>query len=490
MLLDYRGVRFHVFGPLIVSRAVDPELLRREIAHAATASDAVREIAWLHYTHGYPATLVSYAVADGQDVYVRVIPGRVSAVRGPAALASYFSDLPRRPVLRTPQLEADRSLADGLSERRGENYRSSFVPDGADSVVLDLGAASPGEDRTVAVADFSNYGNRYSGPYLAQAALRQAFGSGDELTLAGGSAVRFLGLGSDQSEPYHEGDLGWTRITPYGVFGLQGRYADFRVAIPGTQLGGDLANGGLNWLLPLYADLQRRFNLQARVERSYEAIDAPRSGDKALSEAYNSFEAGLSYTQRAEGEAGRFEWRAALDLRKGLSRDYSADSRADLGYFLIRPAFSVRYEPSPHWGFDGQGKAQLGGSSVPQLEQFVIGGPSSLHAYETGVGIGDRGEDFRIGADWKDIGDSWIARYRLQPAIFVEYGSTTLGQKSVGENSGRVALADAGVEVSLRLTHWLGAKLSAAQPFYKHGGDNSPDGLTRKSVFFDLAARF
>lgn len=490
LVLDYHGIHLHVFGPLIDTHAVDPALLRKQVAAAETISDAVRQIGYLHYAHGYPAALVSYGVAGRQDLYVRVAPGRVSAVKGPQELAAYFDDLPRQPVLRDSTLEADRALADARSERAGETYHPLLRPAGGDAVVLDLGQAGHSGHQTAGLLDLSNYGNRYSGPYLAQAGLRQSFSSGDEVSLAGLSSLRFLGLGGADSEPYHEGDLGWTRVTRYGVFGFDGRYARFRQRDAGTELGGLIGTGGLSWLLPLYADFQHRLNFDLKADRSYESIDAPTGGGKALSEAYNSFEAGLGYTQRIEHDTRRYEIKAGLDLRKGLSRDYSDASAANLAYLVLRPAFALRYEPNQHWGFGGEGRLQLGGSSVPQLEQFVIGGPASLHAYEAGVGVGDRGESYRLGADWKDVGDSWTARHQLQPTAFVEYGSTRLNQKAIGESSGRVSLADAGLEVRMHFTRWLGGTLSAAQPFYRHGEENSPDGLKRKLVYFDLAAKF
>lgn len=345
-----------------------------------------------------------------------------------------------------------------------------------------------GDHQTAVLLDLSNYGNRYSGPYIAQAGVRRSFSTGDEFTLGGVSSLRFLGLSSAESEPYHEGDLGWTRVTPYGVFGLEGRYADFRLGIPGAQLGGTIATGGLTWLLPLYADFQRRLNFSARLDRNYEAIDAPDGDGKALSEAYTSVESGLSFIHRVEHAAQRFEYRFEINLRKGIGRDSSPASPANLGCVLLRPSFSIRYETGNHWGFSGEGRLQLGGSSVPQLEQFVIGGPSTLHAFEAGAG--DRGENYRIGADWKDVGDSWIARHKLQPLVFVEYGSAGVNRKSIGENAGRVSLSDAGVEVRLRIVSWLSGTLSTAQPFYCHGRDTSADGLGRKSVYFDLAAKF
>ena len=496
LLLDYHDIRIHLSGPLLERGGVEDERLRNGVAGADSLSDAVRMIGYLYYANGYPATLVSYAVAGKQDLYVRVVAGRVHAVHGPQRLAEYFDDLRDRPVLRDLDLESDRVLADALSERAGQDYKPQLKPDGsADGVVLDLGEPQDKGHRTAAAVDFSNYGNRYSGPYLADAAVRHSFASGDELSLGGATSVRLLGLGGSGSEPYHEGDLGWSRVTPYGVIGIQGRYADFRQDVQDSQgnavrLDGKIGSGGLSWLLPLYSDFRSRLNLLSKADRNFESIGAGDAGGLLLSQGYNSVETGLSYVRRIQHNEQRFEWSVAVAVRKGLSRDYSGIAESNLGYFLWRPSFSLRYDLDAHWSFTGEGQAQLGGSTVPQLEQFVIGGPTSLHAYETGVGVGDRGEQFRISSGWKDDGDSWLARHKLRPSVFVEYGSTELAHPDVGEPAGRVDLADAGAELSLDLTHWLSGTLSAAQPFLHHGAGDSPDGLQRKSVFFQVSAKY
>jgi hypothetical protein len=42
----------------------------------------------------------------------------------------------------------------------------------------------------------------------------------------------------------------------------------------------------------------------------------------------------------------------------------------------------------------------------------------------------------------------------------------------------------------MHLTHWLAPTLSVAQSVYDHGGEFSPDGLAKKYVFFQLAAKY
>jgi len=367
---------------------------------------------------------------------------------------------------------------------------------GGDAVVLDLGEPVESGHQTAAVAAFNNYGNRYAGPYLADAGLRHSFASGDELSLAGATSTRFLGLGGSHSEPYHEGDLGWSRVTSLGVFGFQGRYADFQQSLPGGTIDGKLDGAALTWLYPLYADFEHRLNLTGTFDRSDETLDAQEAGSRLLSERYFSAAADLSYVQRIEHGDHRTEIQIGLGIRHGFGRDDNTTTTANLGYVLLRPSFSLRYTATPQWSFTGEGNYQFSGSAVPQQEQFVIGGPASLHAYNAGVGVGDRGGNLRLSTEWKDSGDSWIARHQLRPRLFAEYGSATSshGAPSLIPGtpgaSATVSLADVGTDVDVHLTQWLAGTLSVAQSVYDHGGNYSPDDLAKRYVFFQLAAKY
>lgn len=514
-VIEYRkGTRIHVFG----APAADPDQLRQAVVAAETLSDAVRTIGYVYYVSGYPATLVSYAASLQAvvDIYVRVVPCRVTDVSGAPELRAYFSDLKDgQAPLTAARLEADRALADGLAQRAGVQYQPRFVPAGDGRVVLDLGQAHPDQRQPYVLGTFGNYGNRYAGPYLATASLRDSFSSGDEFTLSGGASVRFLGLGGAHSEPYHEGDAGWSRVTPYGVFALQGRYADFSQSVQGVRFNGKLSSGSVSWLYPLYSDFQQRLNVQGKFERDHEAIDAPvatagcnplggllsllglsscpvtvSSGGEALSEQYNSAELGLSYVGRVQHGERQAELQAGLLLRKGLGPHQSAGSGASLDYFLWQPSFSARYAFTPHWSVLGDGSFQFANSVLPQQQMFVIGGPASLHAYQAGAGIGDHGENLLLGLEWKGYDDSWVERHGLRPRGFVEYGATSLARRSVGDPNGTVAIADVGAAADLRFTSWLAGSLSLAQPVYRRGEESSPDGLAGKYVFFQLAAKY
>ncbi|MDE0853562.1 MAG: hypothetical protein OSA97_03985 [Nevskia sp.] len=513
--IEYRkGVLIHVFG----GPPLDPDHLRKAVIAAASLSDALRTVGYIYYVSGYPAALLSYA-ETGQylvDIYVRVVPGRVRDVTGAPELQAFFADLKgAKGPLTSSRLEADRALADGFAQRAGVQYQPRFVPAGGDAVTLDLGEAKPDQSQPHVLGTFGNYGNRYAGPYLATASIRDSFSSGDEITLAGGASARFLGLGGAHSEPYHEGDAGWSRVTPYGVFALQGRYADFSQTVQGYRFNGKLSSGSASWLYPLYSDFQQRLNLQAKFERDHESLDAPAvtancnllggllsllglsscpvtvsSGGEALSELYNSAELGLNYIGRVQHGEQQAELQAGLILRKGLGPHQTTGTAASLDYFLWQPSFSVRYTVTPHWAALADGSFQFANSILPQQQMFVIGGPASAHAYEAGAGVGDHGENLRLGVERRGYDDSWTERYGLRPRGFVEYGASALAHRVVGDPNGRVTIADVGTAVDMRFTSWLGGSLSLALSIYSHGGDSSPNGLARKYVFFQLAAKY
>jgi hypothetical protein len=510
--IDYQGVQLHIFG----SQLVPEERLRKVVLAAGNLSDAVRSVGMVYYLSGYPATLVSYAsVGSGKyDVYVRVVPGRVSGLSGPAALLPYFSNLEHQQgPLRSSALERDRAVADAVAERRGEEYKPSFKPVGGDAVVLDLGEPAPGARQFKLVGSFSNYGNRYAGPYLADLGYRQDFSSADELTLSGFSSVRLLGLGGAASEPYHEGDGGWSKVTPFGVFGLQGRYADFRLDVEGERFSGEFSTVSASWLLPLYSDFQHRLNLQGKLERDHETVDAPllpggcnalgdllndlglvgcpaNGGGEVLSELYNSVELDLSYVARAQYGGRQAELQANLSMRKGLGPHHVAGSAASMDYFLWQPSVSARYGLTPQWSILGDASFQFGNSILPQQQQFVLGGPTSLHAYEAGAGVGDAGKNLRLGVEWKGDGGSCTERYELRPRAFIEYGSSRLEHDSFGALTGTVSAADAGAAAEMRFTSWLNGSLSLAQSFFHHGAENSPNGLATKYAFFQISAKY
>jgi hypothetical protein len=474
--VGFQDYRVHVFG----SQAVPLDEVKRVIAQAETVSDAVRAIGYAWYVAGYPATRVNYALVD-HDLYVQVQPQRLISVQAPPLLMPYFDDLPRKPgPLRDTQLEMARALADGLTERAGEDYKPQLKPLKDDGVVLDLGAPAPGAHQTQFTGEFSDYGNRYSGRYLVDALLRQAFASGDELQLGGTGSIRGL---TENSQPYWEGEGSWSHLTTSGVFGLQTRYIDYDQAT-GTPQHGRIWYGAGTWLFPLYADFRRRLTLQTRLDYSNQRSERRDTGAELLSEIYYSAELTGAYVERRQWSGREFEWQFNVTGRHGLGNDAVGADPANLSYWVLRPSAAARYAPVPQWSFALEGAGQFSRSTLPQQEQLVIGGPDSLHAFAPGVGVGDHGGNARLSAEWR----GWQGRrFDLRPKLLAEYGLTALAHETPDAPSGTLQLADVAAEVELRYRGWLQARFSAAKHVFANGEENSPDALSKTFYYFKLA---
>lgn len=511
---DYRGVRMHVFG----SAAVPQARLREAIGAAQSLSDAIRAVGASYYRAGFPATVVSYAVERGDTVtvYVHVVPGRVSAVRGPAPLLPWFRDLPRHAPLTDAQLESDRAGAEQLATRAGEQYRPVFAPDGPDSVVLDLKEPLPGPAQTTVAASFNNYGNRYAGPYLANLGLRHSFASGDELVLSGSAALRLLGLGGDHAGPYHGADASWSRVTRFGNFGVQGHYADFEETAGAFVFKGRLHELALDWQYLPYSSFSQRLSVGARLLHDREAVGAPsqpqavscdplsdllaqlglegcqsaQAGGDVFAEQYDSAELSLGWSWRSVEARHPLEFRFDALARKGLDGGVTPGTGASRAYFLWQPALSLRYALDGNFSLVGAGNAQFGNALLPQQQQFVIGGPTSLHAYLVGAGVGDRGEAASLALEWKGDDGGLAQRLGLRPRLFVEYASATHRQHALGEPAGTVRLADAGAALDFSPVKYVVASFSIGRPILKRGAQDSPDQLQSRLMYFQLAASF
>jgi hemolysin activation/secretion protein len=514
LLIDYGAVHLRIFA----SRLLPERRLREAVATADNLSDAVREIGYSYYSAGYPAALVSYAAETtaGVTVYVRVVPGRVTRLSGGASVRHFFDDLPRHAPLTDAQLEADRAAADALASRAGERYQPSFTPIGGDAVALDLGEAGEGEPQTSAAASFNNYGNRYAGPYLGNLGLRQSFTSGDELTLTGAASLRFLGLGGGDSSPYHGVGGSWTHVFGLGQPGLQGGYADFQETVGGVTFKGQLHELAASWQQVLYTSFRQRLSLGGRLLHDHEALGQPdqpatvscdplssllaelglatcqtvRGGGDAFSETYHSAELSLAWVWRSLEQRRGTEVQTGLLLRKGFSSGDAPGSNADLSYLLWQPSLSIRYGLGPGWNLLAGGTAQFSDAVLPQQQQFVIGGPYSLHAFRAGAATGDRGESASLAVEWKPDPGSTTGHLGLRPRLFVEYASARHRRPTLGEPAGTVSLADAGLSLDVQPLPQLGASLSLGRPILKQGAQNSPDQLQTRLLYFQLTAKF
>lgn len=469
-----------------------PGVLAEEDILAATAgiedfSTAVRNLAAAAQRNGVLAPKTLY-VKSGNDIYVSVYAGTVNSVSAPVQLMPYFEGLGKEAPLTVGQFERKRLLASIHASRMGAGYTPVFTP--AEGAAYDLTlkpsteVVSPGAVRV----NLSNAGNRFTGREFLDLDARRGSSSGDEFSALARTAASVLDI--DDVEPgsdYHEYQLGWSRVTPYGLFGLSSRYIDYRQQALGLAFNGEIWTVDLGYTGVLLSTATSRITVQAKADYLSKRLELDSNGQLLQKEPYPSVELGASWSTSFRLLSESWLSVSSLSARQGFGKDSSALTRADLDYWLVRPSYSLRSQGS-EFVVELQLAAQYADLTVPEQQQWIVGGIGNLHAYVPGVAVGDRGLLARVVGEYKGISVHGIS---IKPRAFVEFAAAEYTDDAGGLLPGDVqTLTDIGGEVVIGLQPWLETALTAAAPVQHANVSKQVRDDARSDFFFRLTAKF
>lgn len=494
--ITFKEYRIHWLGPKPLA---EPQMLRA-VATADTLSDAVRALSSALYAAGYPASRLSYALS-GQDLYVLASLGKISKVDVNKPLAPYFRSLAGKDPLTDSELERRRVLASIHADRAGIAATPSFEP--GVSVVPVEGSTEtaplasdyalglkpgPGEapDQNKFRVEFGNPGNRFVGRYFTDLDIRAGTGDGDEFHSFSRLGIHGLNTGSEGGT-YGEQNLGWNRVTPYGIFGIGGRYAYYGLeqsAIVSVPVTGLIRSGEAYWLYPLFADINSRTTLSAKVDRIGKTTDLRDRDEKVQQELYNSVELGASYLNSFHWLGHRWDFEGGVNARKGLGEEHAPLTPADQSYFLVRPAVRLKYFFTDRYALGLEAGGQYSDKTVPEQQQWVLGGLGNLSAYLPGVAVGDKG--YLVRAQGEAGAFPVYRGSEIRPRVFVEYAATQYND--LGGGIPRVA--DAGVEVGIKFLSWLSGSVAYARSFFDKDIPDPVLGATDARVYFRIQGEY
>jgi hemolysin activation/secretion protein len=476
---SFQNYTVHVLG----AAAVDGAQLSRAIAAADTLSNAVRAVASAYYAAGYPAARVVYSL-QGQDLYVLVSLDGLTATEGEARITRYFDGVVGESPLTAGALEPRRVLASVHADRAGLDLLSSLRP-GDGGAVLQLQPGPDPVDPTQVVIEIGNPGNRFVGRYFIDFNLRTGTRWGDEFRAIARSGQR--GFSDAEDGDYFEQHLGWNRVTPWGIFGLGGRYVDYRYDdrenTPAVSVNGGVTVGEVYWLYPLLADLRSRLTVQGKVDRIDNANDISSTGQAVLRELYTSVEAAATYQYGFEWLDFRWDLDAGLSVRKGLGDSSAPLTNANLDYLLYRPSLRLRNYLTERYSVALELSAQFSGDTVPQQQQWVMGGLGNLSSALPGLAVGDQGYLVRlVGA----AGDYELYGVSVSPKVFIESGAAEFDAL----RSDKPALSDIGFEVGVRVYDWLEGSLAYAESLSEKDLSQADLDAADANLYFRLQFKF
>lgn len=425
-------------------------------------------------------------IGDSQILTLKVIEGRVGRVlvqgsqryRDDQLTASSLG-LIGRPLR---QMELDRALL-YARDLPGVSVTSVLQP-GLNEGETDIVLVAKDSARPYEIsAGLSNHGTDSTGKYRAEVGVSafNALGAGDVLAIS-------LGYGLNPTDSWQAAlslSIPSSKVDGLSaIAGLSrsemelntGPFSALEIHGPTTQL-----YAGSDWKFIQRTDLQ----VQASARLIHEQSRLDGLGMELSRHAFNVFDAGLSlrHTDR--------RWRginmAQLTVRKSFD-DQSAPMNwlypAHDSYFWVGRLSAARLQALPaNQRLLLRGSAQFTDDALTPLEQFSLGGPSSVRAFPLSSALGDRGVqasfEYQVSAPgfaehaspfngrrWGDL---------LELSLFYDWGRTSpaAGNRRLGILP--TTLEGVGIAVGLYLP-WqpaLKLDLSAAKPT---GSYRAPDG--------------
>ena len=435
----------HVIGPDVVSKGT----LEGAISGAENLSDVVRRIQGAYYLAGYPAVRVVYALAE-PDLYVQVTLGKVTKVEAPDRYLPYFDQLAGADPLTDEQLEPGRTFASLHADRAGQSAVPTYVPDG-DGAILRIEPNDNGPGRSSMGLGFGNPGNRFVGRHFIDWFAKHSFTTGDELRATGRYGMNGMDR-EDGARGYGDFSVGWGKVTPWGLLALQGRFTGYQVeaqaiGLPDPlKLTGNIGEVELGWSGLLHSSFYSRWGVSAKVDYTRKILEFASSEDDIQQQEYGSVEAATQYSQVVRPMDLPIELSAGVAVRSGLGDNKTDQGRvqADLGYLLFKPTVGVSVRFGEYATIRTAVIAQITDDTVPEQQQWVMGGVGNIEAYLPGVASGDSGGLARV--QWETDSQSLMG-IGVVPRLFVEYGFAKF-ENGTGDEGDKQRLADGGASLA------------------------------------------
>jgi len=393
---------------------IDAAELQTLLQQADTVEKVIFALRDHQYRRGRLASRLAYAV-DGKRVYVWSVDRPIRRVVGDAQFRRFFEE--SRGAFDLNEFERGRVLASAHADRVALSVQPRFTDLPGNQTDLELLVTpTPDARRRALTLALSNHGSRYSGEHLIAANYRHASYSGSEYAVGGRASPSWIN-DSGQDNDFYEVSGAYSRIAPGGMFGLSLRSIRFTTTQSGFDFSGTLHEAGLETSQVLQASMDRRTLLRLKLGASDRRTDFEPTGEEIFSEQYASVEANPSYSQ----SFGALRADLGVTLTYAHALEDPLNSLAADSFYTARPLLRLEWTQTSNAALSLTGIYQYASDTVSELQQWTLGGPGALSAYEPATLVGDTGYVLRLNQNFRWPADpSWT----LLLDLFVERGVT------------------------------------------------------------------
>lgn len=486
------GYEYQVTGNTILNVAK----LRTVLLQAKSPQQAVDQLRGLYLKKGFFLVAIRAKYLHKRKLEIQIIEGQVTDIHGSSLIQSFFPDVKFRSNVNQQSLVYRSILASEFSHRNGKNLQIGFSPaSNPGGSVLDIAqTAIPGFIPISGNVYFGNYGSRYSSRYLTGGSINYLPGMGVMLSASGSQGLPSLTEAS-RGSAFSAAQFGVSSVTPWGIYGLSAQWTHYRigdVAFPLNPTGTVFVWSATGTQL-LYASSRLRWSLTEGFNHVQNDVTVYKSlipgGYPLTRQKYNYVSLGTSgnYSYSIGSFPGSvgftFTYNQGVSANHGTLSDAAGSPTANFHYFVTSFNVNQSLPLGMRASFSAMGQGAF--NTLPQQQQWVLGGFDNLSAWYPGILSGDNGYSGRL----QLIGPSWnFHRYTVSLRTFVETGGAQFVYAPQGPNWRSLSDIGAGLSVA---TPW-GTQISAISALPLGWNDVSSEvrKANRTDVFFVLSQTF
>lgn len=482
--VDGQGYRYAVTGNTLLPRATIVAALEA----AATPKAAIDALNNAYVDAGYLFVVIGGEV-ENKLVALHIVQGRILEFDVPPDMLPFVKNLRGRDDLTRNQLLRETAMLDIYAQRNGVRPAASFAKaaEVGGTKMMIREEPIPGAKPVSGGLSLSNLSGRFSSRYAAGGNVSVRPGNGLELTASYNQGLP--GMTSESSgSTYRSGALGGSLVTPWGVYGFSYIKTDYQIGEAGAPFypAGDNEQGGVNGTQIVFASPATRVaTTQSLMHYSnHQSVDLAQPGQpeqrfSLVDQNYNVVSAG-AIANRSFAWFGR---NAAISAGATLAKGISGRSGSFLPLspgipdprFLLVQANATVQATLPYDAIAAATiTAQHADSTLPQAQQWVLGGFGNLSAWLPAVLLGDTGVLGRATVSSKAY--AW-GGYSLSAGGYAEAGVARLDQRGRSEPYTR-GLGDVGLSLTGSTPFGTTLTLAYAFPVWYR----NVEGAVRQSV--------
>ncbi len=482
--VDGQGYRYSVTGNTLLPQATIVAVLQA----AANPKAAVDALNNAYVDAGYLFVVIGGEV-ENKLVALHVIQGRISEFDVPPDVLPFVKNLRDREDLTRNRLLRETAMLDFYAQRQGVRPAASFAKaaevGGTKMVITE--EPIPGAKPWSGGLSLSNLSGRFSSRYTAGGNVAVRPGNGLELTAAYNQGLP--GMTSESSgSTYKSGALGGSLVTPWGLYGFSYIKTDYQIGEAGAPFypAGENEQGGVNGTQIVFASPTARvattqsfMHYSSRQTVDLAAPGQPEQRYSLVDQNYNVVSAGAIGNWSLPALGRNAALNAGVTVAKGVSGRSGSFLPPDPGIpdprFLLVQANATLQATLPYdVTAAAMITAQHADSTLPQAQQWVLGGFGNLSAWLPAVLLGDTGALGRATVSTKAYA---LGGYSLSAGAYAEAGVARLDQRGRGEPYTR-GLGDVGLSLTGSTPFGTTLTLAYAFPVWYR----NVEGVVRQSV--------